>query len=79
MEYEERTAKTNTLYNQKGSFGPEISDAELQWFRRMGMGFLLAGVFLPFGLLAVLAVLGAGLYVCTRIAMYFHRIIRAPK
>lgn len=37
------------------------------------MGFLLTGVLLPFDLLAALAVLGAGVYICIRIVLYMRQ------
>jgi hypothetical protein len=60
--------------------GTNISDDHLRWSRNLGMGFLLAGVFFPIDLLAVIAVLGAAVYICIRVFLYvrqrlaFHRL-----
>ncbi|KAL2074390.1 hypothetical protein VTL71DRAFT_8168 [Oculimacula yallundae] len=43
-----------------------MADANVQWLRKMGMGLLLAAVFIPLDLLAFMAVLGAGLYILLR-------------
>ncbi|KAE8451233.1 hypothetical protein EG329_004397 [Mollisiaceae sp. DMI_Dod_QoI] len=49
-----------------------ISDANLRWFRRMGMGFLLAGVCVPFDLLVIMVVLGAGVFISIRTVLYLR-------
>jgi hypothetical protein len=53
--------------------GNTISDVKLRYLRRVGVGFLLAGVFVPFDLLAVMVVLGAGVYICFTAFLYLHQ------
>ena len=55
--------------------GNPLSDDRLRSLRRMGLGFLLAGVFLPLDLLAVVVIVTAGVYFCIqymrqRLALY---------
>jgi hypothetical protein len=40
--------------------------------RRLGMGLLFACVFVPFDLLAFLVVLGCGVYICIKTALYLR-------
>jgi hypothetical protein len=53
--------------------GSKLSDANLRWMRKVGMGFLLAGVFLPFDLLILAVILAAGLYICTSTGFYVRQ------
>jgi hypothetical protein len=53
--------------------GTQISDSQLRWARRLGMGFLLAGVFIPFDLLAIILVFGAGVYICIKVILYLRQ------
>ena len=48
--------------------GSQISNADIRLLRKVGMGFLLAGVFAPCNLLAFLLALMAGVYVSVRMA-----------
>ncbi|PSS18624.1 hypothetical protein M430DRAFT_35096 [Amorphotheca resinae ATCC 22711] len=50
-----------------------ISDQQMLWFRKVGMGFLLAAIFVPFDLLVIVAVLGAGVYICIRVVLSLCR------
>lgn len=50
-----------------------LSDQQLQWLRRVGMVILLLGVFVPFDLLAILALLLVGGYFCIRMGVYLRR------
>jgi len=45
----------------------DVSDDQLRFLRRIGFGLLLAAVFIPFDLLAIVGFLGAGVYLCLRI------------
>ena len=37
------------------------------------MGFLLAGVFIPFDLLVVILVVGTGVYICIKVILYLRQ------
>ena len=56
--------------------GKQLSDDKLRYLRRMGLAFLLAGVFLPLDILTVVVVSIAGVYFCVqyvRQRMALHR------
>jgi hypothetical protein len=54
------------------SVGNTLSDAKLRYLRRVGLGFLLAGVFVPLDLLALVMVLVAGVYFCIMAIVYLR-------
>jgi hypothetical protein len=61
-------------FNQKEMFvGNTLSNVNRQNLRRVGLGFLLAGVFVPLDLLALVVVLVAGVYFCIRAIMYLRQ------
>ena len=41
----------------------------------MGMGFLLAGVFIPFDLLVIILISGAGVYICIKVILYLRQTL----
>ncbi|RDW71298.1 hypothetical protein BP6252_07861 [Coleophoma cylindrospora] len=47
--------------------GKQFDDTQLQWLRKVGMGFLFAGVLFPLDVLAITMFLMAGLYICIRL------------
>lgn len=53
--------------------GSTLSDAKLRYLRTVGLGFLLAGVFVPLDLLALVVVLGGGVYFCIRAIVYLRQ------
>jgi len=58
-----------------------VAEANLRWLRRTGIGILFAGMFVPFDLVVILAVLGVGLYLSIRAVLYLrdrlalHRLV----
>jgi hypothetical protein len=49
-------------------------DEQVRWLRRLGLGLLLAGVFIPFDLLVISAIIGTGVYICIQFVLYLrHR------
>jgi hypothetical protein len=50
-----------------------LSDVRLRYLRRVGMGLLLVGVFVPLDLLALMVVLVAGVYFCVRAIVYLRQ------
>jgi hypothetical protein len=53
--------------------GNKLSDANLRWMRRVGMGFFLAGVFLPLTLVVLVVSLAAGVYICITAGLYVRQ------
>lgn len=52
-----------------------LSDIHLLWLRRLGMGFLLAAIFIPYNLLLAMGLMGALIYVGMRMvsSLMSHR------
>lgn len=48
------------------------AEEQVRWARRLGLGLLLAGVFIPFDLLVMLGIFGTGVYICVRFALYLR-------
>ena len=58
----------------KEGTGKQLSDSQLRWARKLGMGCLLAGIFVPLDLLAALLGAGIGVYCCIKVFLYLrHR------
>jgi hypothetical protein len=53
------------------------ADQHIRWIRKLGLGFLLAGVFVPFELLVVSAMVGTGVYICIRFVLYLRQRLSA--
>jgi hypothetical protein len=67
-------SETKSDWSKKDT-GNQLPDHQLQWARKLGMGFLLAAVFVPFDLLATLLVMGTGVYCCIKVILYArHRL-----
>lgn len=49
----------------------------MRWLRRLGLGLLLAGVFIPFDLLVISAAIGTGVYICIRFVLYLRQKVSA--
>lgn len=52
------------------SAGANISDEQLHLLRQIGFGLLLAAVFVPLDLLAIVVILGIGVYICLKFVRY---------
>lgn len=55
------------------SVGNAPSDETLRRLRKVGMGILLAAIFVPFDLVVVMALFGAGVYTCMKALVYFRQ------
>jgi len=69
---DEDLLKPQHFDNDGLAMGKDVSDTQMQMLRRVGMGVLLAGVFVPFDLLAFMVILGAGVHTCVRVVMYLR-------
>ncbi|KAE9379235.1 hypothetical protein N431DRAFT_154723 [Stipitochalara longipes BDJ] len=62
------------MSNQDEMFvGNTLSNNKLRYLRKVGLGFLLAGVFVPLDLLTLVVVGAAGVYFCIRAVEYLRQ------
>jgi len=67
------------MYGKNRNPRTQITGEQLRWFRRLGMGFLFTVVLVPFDLIVLMAVLGAGVYICLHVLLYLRQSLASHR